>query len=122
MRQRGGLDRDGEEKSRATQQYGRGVDGKGGAKEGERGGGGEGKGEVTRGLEHGGGWGMYGASLNGGGLHALLFDLGCCFPDVEIVLTLLTFTDTSRLMGKISVFLARGLGGGNYHINRSLAG
>ena len=49
--------------------------------------------------------------MNGGGLHALLLDLGCCFPDVSIVLTLLKFTDTSRLVGGISVFLARGVGG-----------
>ena len=73
------------------------------SKEGERRGGGEGRGEVTSGLDHGGGWGMYGTSLNSGGLHALLFDLGCCFPDVSIVRALLTFTDNSRLMGRISI-------------------
>ena len=119
---KGGVDRDGEERSRAMLQYGRGVDGRGQRKEGERRGDGEGKGEVTKGLEHGGGWGMYGTSLNGGGLHTLLFDLGCCFPDVSIVLTLLTFTDTARLMGRISVFFAGGGGRKLFHTNLSLSG
>ena len=50
---KGGVDRDGEERSRAMLQYGRGVDGRGESKEGEMRGGGEGRGEVTGGLEHG---------------------------------------------------------------------
>ena len=64
---------------------------------------------------------MYGTSLNGGCLHALLFDWGCCFPDVSIVhvLTLLTFTDTSRLMG---IHLAGGGGREFFHTKRSLSG